>query len=346
MTPEARSRVFRYGVAVDLVILATGIGLLFPAGPVLILSLFVAAVALSAWKGGWRGAATAIGTGFVFLLLFFPDLFGVSLLLTFLAMGAAAALIVRVAVSDPDALATLRQTAGREGTERHSDDRAAIDAEFKERLDREVSALRQKAEEKFAHRIAKETAAIDAEMEARYAGEIEAVRKAADRRLSEQLEAEQREAQRAFDERVAVERRILEQQLEENLARERQLAREQMLAREREELQRRNEEALDQAGEQEERAAEETLQRQLAELRREIQQKTEQRLAEARAALEREAAERVATPTAPSPQRPVPSAPTVASAPGLFTKITSLLHRPPTGTLNVTKKKTAPKPIV
>ncbi len=41
MTPETRRRVLRYGIAIDLVILATGIGLLYPAGTPVLFSIYI-----------------------------------------------------------------------------------------------------------------------------------------------------------------------------------------------------------------------------------------------------------------------------------------------------------------
>ena len=62
MTTEARKRVLRYAIAADLVILVTGIGLLFPrlSGDAAVV-LYLAAVAVAAWKGGgWTGGIVAM----------------------------------------------------------------------------------------------------------------------------------------------------------------------------------------------------------------------------------------------------------------------------------------------
>jgi len=63
--------VVRYGVAVDLVILATGVVLLYPGRPLLLIVCFATAAILSAWKGGWKGAVTAMITAVVIALLMF-----------------------------------------------------------------------------------------------------------------------------------------------------------------------------------------------------------------------------------------------------------------------------------
>src|SRR5215212_4587886 len=65
MTPKTRRRVNRYGIAVDLVILETGTGLLYPGHPLLLVCVYLGAVAVSAWKGGWVGGLTAIGASVV-----------------------------------------------------------------------------------------------------------------------------------------------------------------------------------------------------------------------------------------------------------------------------------------
>src|SRR5258708_7225625 len=62
MTTEARKRVLRYAIAADLVILVTGIGLLFSglSGDATVV-LYLAAVAVAAWKGGgWTGGIVAM----------------------------------------------------------------------------------------------------------------------------------------------------------------------------------------------------------------------------------------------------------------------------------------------
>jgi CheY-like chemotaxis protein len=69
MTSETRRQVFRYGIPIDLVVLGTGIGLLFPRIGLLI-ALYLLAVAVSAWKGGWRSGLTA-------MIVALPALFGI-----------------------------------------------------------------------------------------------------------------------------------------------------------------------------------------------------------------------------------------------------------------------------
>ena len=93
MTPETRRNVLRYGIAIDLVIVATGAGMLLPATPVLLLLVFGVAVLLSTWKGGWQGGLTALVLSLVVLATMFPP--GAGLLALFaLAMAVAIGVVV------------------------------------------------------------------------------------------------------------------------------------------------------------------------------------------------------------------------------------------------------------
>jgi CheY-like chemotaxis protein len=61
MNIATRKKLLAYAMPIDLVVVATGIGLLVPGiQPVAIISVYVAAVALSAWKSGWPGAIAAV----------------------------------------------------------------------------------------------------------------------------------------------------------------------------------------------------------------------------------------------------------------------------------------------
>ncbi|HEX2059168.1 MAG TPA: hypothetical protein VHK90_00360, partial [Thermoanaerobaculia bacterium] len=60
MTEQTRRNVLRYGIAIDLVIMATGVGMLVPATAPLLIGAYAVAVALSVWKGGWKGGLTAM----------------------------------------------------------------------------------------------------------------------------------------------------------------------------------------------------------------------------------------------------------------------------------------------
>src|SRR5437660_12684000 len=71
MNAATRKKLLAYAIPVDLVVVATGIGLLVPGIPsIAIIGVYVVAVALSAWKSGWAGAIAAmvLSAGLLFLL--------------------------------------------------------------------------------------------------------------------------------------------------------------------------------------------------------------------------------------------------------------------------------------
>jgi CheY-like chemotaxis protein len=91
MVTETRRKILRYGIAIDLVVLATGFGFFFPsAGNLLLLALYVAASAVSAWKGGWAGGLTAVVASVIAQLWLFDKV----LTLSQVAASAAASLVV------------------------------------------------------------------------------------------------------------------------------------------------------------------------------------------------------------------------------------------------------------
>lgn len=60
MNAATRKKLFAYAIPADLVVVATGVGLLVPGIlPLAVIGVYVAAVALSAWKSGWIGALAA-----------------------------------------------------------------------------------------------------------------------------------------------------------------------------------------------------------------------------------------------------------------------------------------------
>jgi len=71
MKAATRKKLLAYAIPVDLVVVATGIGLVVPGiQSIAIIGVYVAAVALSAWKSGWIGAVAAIvlSSGLLFVL--------------------------------------------------------------------------------------------------------------------------------------------------------------------------------------------------------------------------------------------------------------------------------------
>ncbi|MEA2489701.1 MAG: hypothetical protein QOH21_1493 [Acidobacteriota bacterium] len=88
MTAETRRNIFQYGIAIDLVILATGVGLVWPDATVLLAVAYAAAVLLSVWKGGWKAGLVALVLAVVALAYFFPEAFPPARLVGFIAVSA------------------------------------------------------------------------------------------------------------------------------------------------------------------------------------------------------------------------------------------------------------------
>jgi len=97
MTPESRSRILRLAIAMNLAIVATGVALLFPSEPVVLLAVYVAAAGLAAWKGGWEGGVVATAIATVILLWMFSATFDESHLIGFIAAGVIVTAIVEAA---------------------------------------------------------------------------------------------------------------------------------------------------------------------------------------------------------------------------------------------------------
>jgi CheY-like chemotaxis protein len=85
MKEQTRRNILRYGIAIDLVILATGVGMLVPSTGPLLIFIYAAAVALSCWRGGWQGGLTALLLSAVALFGVFPEVATATNLATFLA---------------------------------------------------------------------------------------------------------------------------------------------------------------------------------------------------------------------------------------------------------------------
>lgn len=72
MNAATRKKLLAYAIPIDLVVVATGIGLLVPGiSAIAIIGVYVIAVALSAWKSGWAGAIAAMVLSSVLLLVLF-----------------------------------------------------------------------------------------------------------------------------------------------------------------------------------------------------------------------------------------------------------------------------------
>ncbi|HXA17489.1 MAG TPA: response regulator, partial [Thermoanaerobaculia bacterium] len=72
MNAATRKKLFAYAIPVDLVVVATGVGLLVPGiMPLAVIGVYVAAVGFSAWKSGWIGALAAMVLSAVALFVLF-----------------------------------------------------------------------------------------------------------------------------------------------------------------------------------------------------------------------------------------------------------------------------------
>ena len=98
MTSENRSRLLRLAIAVNLAIIASGVGLLIPAQPMALLAVYVAAVAIAAWKGGWQAGVLAAAISTIALLLLFATSFDESHLVGFIAAAVVITAIMEVAL--------------------------------------------------------------------------------------------------------------------------------------------------------------------------------------------------------------------------------------------------------
>ena len=98
MTSESRGRLLRLAIAVNLAIIATGFGLLFPTQATALLAVYLGAVAIAAWKGGWEGGVLATAMSTIALLLLFAMSFDASHLVGFIAAAVVVTAIMEAAV--------------------------------------------------------------------------------------------------------------------------------------------------------------------------------------------------------------------------------------------------------
>ncbi len=330
MTPETRRTVLRYGIAIDLVILATGAGMLLPPAPAVLLSLFGAAVLLSAWKGGWPGGLTAL-------------LLSVLLLGTMFSIGAPS-LVWFTAAGVVVLAGTFARTDGWRSPSRPEAAETTGQAPVLGEIETEVTREREKAEREKV-RLEEERVRAQEALETRLAKEREEGER--ERRELESRAAREREEAEREKTRLEEERFFVQEALETRLAKEREEAErerrelEARVAREREEAEREKarleEERLrfEDEREQVERAraeaevrvarereeAERALQVRLHEEREAMRVQLEQQWAAERETLAKEAearieeAKRAAESTASPEVAPAPPTPTVALPP-------------------------------
>jgi CheY-like chemotaxis protein len=304
MTAETRRNIFRYGIAIDLVILATGIGLVWPEARLLLGVAYVAAVVLSVWKGGWKAGALALVLSLAGLAYLFPTAFAAPQLVAFAATSAALGALLltmqrrmqpAVALPEPvpepvpqPFIAPNVITFDRDFAERPLvraeeppvavEPEAAVETPVEPPVRKRTRTSRRNTQQREeAERLAREAREAEEarEREAQEARE----REAQEAREREAQEAREREAQEAR-EREEEARRAAAEAL--RLAEEERRAAEERAAKEREEAERLEREAREQAAAARAAAAEELR---LAE--------EAHRAAVERAAKEREEAERI-----------------------------------------------------
>lgn len=208
MSPESKRRLLRYGIAVDLVIVITGVALLLPQIPAaVIVVLYAIAAALSAVKGGWRGGTAATGGGLIALLAAFHDTVPLTYTAAFVAVGAAicaiAAMLPKRAATPTRPAATTDAPPLAPVVAFPEDDRAEQAAKAREEAERKAAEAARKLEEE---RVARERAE----------------REAAERAAKERAEAERVAREKLEQERAATARKAEEQRVAvEKAARER-----------------------------------------------------------------------------------------------------------------------------
>ncbi|HEX9986587.1 MAG TPA: response regulator [Thermoanaerobaculia bacterium] len=288
MTAETRRKIFRYGIAIDLVILATGFGLLEPAALSLLFIAFLGAVMLSAWKGGWGSGLTAVVLSVVALAALFGKTFSANSLVAFAGASLASCFIVR-------SMMTMRgprlQYAVAPPANVVAFDRSNVDPEELEIAAHERHAIARGLERTAAQQLEEQREAIRRETARQ--------QKEAEERARREAEEAQREAEAVLAQRLAAEREAIEREAREHHERAQRELEEARLAaaREAEEHARREAEAVRLAAEAElaQRLAEEreAIEREARErARQEAEAEVAARFAAEREALEREARER------------------------------------------------------
>jgi CheY-like chemotaxis protein len=303
MTPSRKKQFLRYGITIDLVVLAIGVGWLFPelSLPVIV-GVFAVATALAGWRAEWEGIAIAmvLSSAALYFAFHATPLHLAACAIASVILGAIVRLTTgnRSAVLQPATVFPLGEGAGnvvafdserstatqlRAEEERAAEEKAKAGKLEKERVAAEARA-RKEAERVAAEKVATEKREREA-AEARTRAEAERV-------AAEKLAAEQRERealqQRLDEERVAAEAKVVaERAATEKVAAEQ---------REREALQRRVEEeriAAEAKRAEERVAAERAAAEKIAAEQRE-REALQRRLEEERIAAERAAAEKIA----------------------------------------------------
>lgn len=308
MTEETRRSIFRYGIAVDLVVLATGVGMLLPVSPRALIVTFVAAVALSTWKGGWKGGGVALLLSLLALGFAFPEAIDAARLIEFTGAAVAAGAIVMAAnASRTTAAAVIQPVTLRSNVVAFTaptpleEQEVAAESHERQRLARNIEETAAQQIENL--RLASERARREAEERAiqeREAAE-RAVQEEALRLAEEQRRAAEAEAlQRAEEQHRAAEAKERERQERQHTKKTRAAEKRQRAAEEKAAKQaaKRAEAARVKAAEaqrqlEEQRRADEELAQQLIREREEAQRALAERIEAERRATEEELRQRL-----------------------------------------------------
>ncbi|MFL6244506.1 MAG: response regulator [Thermoanaerobaculia bacterium] len=351
MKEQTRRNILRYGIAIDLVILATGVGMLVPATPSVLIFVYAAAVALSVWRGGWQGGLTALLLSMAALAGVFPEIANAANLATFLAIAIVGSAVVMWATRPRQAAEPVVETVSRPVAVPPIEDFAQQPLErtpLAEVVPLEAERIRQQereaAERELQERLAAERRALEEEAQRQRAAaeaerqRVEAERVRLENELREQREAEERQRAEAEAARRAAEEEAARQRAEaERVAAEAEVARrvaEEEVARQRAEAEaerQRLEAELQARLAQEREAAQRELQERLEQERQAIRAGVEQELAAERQRLAREAAPAPAKPSAP----PTPKTSLLDTVTGWFRR------EPRSRTVNLKNKRVA-----
>jgi CheY-like chemotaxis protein len=224
MKEQTRRTIFRYGIAIDLVILATGMGMFVPPTAALLIFIYAAAVALSMWRGGWAGSAVALFLSLVALMVAFPAVATPAHLVMLAASGIAGAALVQWAtrprtsvepevvverVTGPVAVpATFAEEARSDGFAQQPLERSPLEpaplAEVVSLHESRAEAERVRLQEEMEARLALERQTAQRELEAAQR-ELETTQRELAERLAEERRAVEEERERAEAARVAAE---------------------------------------------------------------------------------------------------------------------------------------------
>ncbi|HEU4887266.1 MAG TPA: hypothetical protein VFV49_05220, partial [Thermoanaerobaculia bacterium] len=225
MKEQTRRNLLRYGIAIDLVILATGVGMLVPPTPSILIFTYAAAVALSVWRGGWQGGLTALLLSIAAWLGVFPQVATASNFATLFAASVVGSALVmwatrtRTAVepevgeraTGPIAVPALTADAADDFAQQpleRSTLAEVVPLESRAEAERIRQQEREAVERELQERLAAERRALEEQAE-RVRAEAEAERVRLENELREQREAQERvEAARRAAEEEATRQRL------------------------------------------------------------------------------------------------------------------------------------------